>query len=435
LDYKRTEIMPGVMMTSLQTDRFKTGCLSINLLSPLSPNTASMNALIPFIMRRGTMTTPNMRAMAIRLEEMYGTEIVPVIRRIGEIHSTGFYASFPDARYLPGKEDVLPDVSNFLGEMILAPRTRGGLFLPDIVDSEKEKLDNIIRSRINNRQGYALQRCIEEMCRHEAFATMKYGSEKTLENVHYVALTQHYHDLLSTCPIEIFYCGSTDPETVADQLRTVFVTLPRRDLNTDIKTEVRMTSVEETPRVTKECKSVSQGKLVIGSRLGSFMEPHNIPAIRMFNDIYGGSVTSKLFENVREKLSLCYYASSFVETHKGLMFVSSGIDPKNYDSALDEIFRQLEDIRNGNISEDEMRAARNGLVSSYRALEGNQGSMESYYLANVLEDEAPPTPDETAALIEKVTKDDVVAAANSIQWDQIYFLYGDGEEVSDVVNE
>ena len=429
----RKEIIPGVMLTVVQSDRFKTDCLSITLLTQLCPENASKNALIPYVLRRGTGKSPDMKAVTMRLEDLYGTEIVPVVRRVGEIQCTGLYASFPDSRYLPEGEDILPSVTDFMGEMLLRPKTRGGLFLPDVVESEKEKMKNIIRSRINDKSGYALTRCMEEMCCFEDYSTMRFGTEETVDVIRYKDLTQHYHRILAESPVEIFYCGACDPDRMELLMLQALSTLPRQELDLDLGTDVRLNSVEADPRSVEETLDLQQGKLVLGFRLGDCMEDpsaEELAAIRVFNECYGGSVTSRLFKNVREKLSLCYYASSMLEVHKGLMFVSSGIRPENRDVAQAEILQQLDSLREGTLTDEELTAAKNSLSSAYRSLRDSQGALESYYVNNAL-DGLLLTPEEMAGLVDEITAEDVQRIARSVVLDLVYFLHGGAPEEED----
>ena len=196
MEVTRTELLPGVFLTHLRTDKFKTACLSVNLLTQLNRETAAMNALIPAVLRRGTTRWRDMEQLSRRMDELYGTAIEPVIRRIGEIHCLGFFASFPEPAYLPGGENLLGEVCSLTAELLLSPNTRGGLLLPQYVDSEKEKLADLIRSRVNDKRSYALQRCIEEMCCYEDFAVSRFGSLEECESIHYKKLTKHYRELV-----------------------------------------------------------------------------------------------------------------------------------------------------------------------------------------------------------------------------------------------
>lgn len=423
----RSEILPGVWLSCLRSEKFKTACLSLSLLTQLSRENAAANALIPYVLRRGTRRYPDMEALSARLDELYGTAIEPVVRRIGEIQCVGFYASLPEAAFLPGGLDVLRDTAELLGELLLSPCTRGGLLLPRYVESERDKMLETIRSRINDKRGYALFRCIEEMCCCEDFAVSRLGGESECENIHYKKLTRQYHDLLQQSPVELFYCGREEEKRVAAILRDALSTLPRGELDYEIGTDVRMNALEDKPRAVEEALPVTQGKLVVGWRLGACMEEPNIPALYVFNALFGGSSTSRLFLNVRERLQLCYSVGSLVDTHKGLLLVSAGLDFDEKDAALAEIFAQLAALGRGEIDGEELKAARTGVASELRSLCDSQGELEGFYLAQAL-DGPDCSPLELAALCETVTAEEIAAIAAGVDCDMIYFLKGDGSE-------
>lgn len=427
MEFNRTELMPGVFLSHLRSDKFKTACMSVTLLTQLRRETAAMNAVIPFVLRRGTTRYGDMEQLSRRMDELYGAAVEPVVRRIGEIQCIGFYGSFPEPDYLPGGEALLGDTCALMAQLLLDPATRGGLLLPQYVDSERKKLLDIIRSRMNDKRSYALMRCIEEMCCYEDFAVSRFGSESEAENIHYKKLTRHYRELIQTCPVEIFYCGKTDFKAVSAAMREAFSTMPRGEIDYDIGTDLRMNAVEDHVRFVEEEMDVTQGKLVLGFRLGECMEEPDIPALYVFNAVYGSGATSKLFMNVREKLSLCYYASSAVYLHKGIMLVSSGIEFDKLNAARDEILAQLDSVRRGEITDDELRSAKKSVASDLRAVQDSLGELEGFYLSQAL-DGLDYGPAELAALAEDVTKEDVQAIAESIECDLIYFLKGSGEE-------
>lgn len=427
MEFNRNELMPGVFLSHLRSDKFKTACMSVTLLTQLRRETAAMNAVIPFVLNRGTTRYGDMEQLSRRMDELYGAAVEPVVRRIGEIQCIGFYGSFPEPDYLPGGEALLGDTCALMAQLLLDPATRGGLLLPQYVDSEREKLLDIIRSRVNDKRSYALTRCIEEMCCYEDFAVSRFGSESEAENIHYKKLTRHYRELIQTCPVEIFYCGKTDFKAVSAAMREAFSTMPRGEIDYDIGTDLRMNAVEDHVRFVEEEMDVTQGKLVLGFRLGECMEEPDIPALYVFNAVYGSGATSKLFMNVREKLSLCYYASSAVYLHKGIMLVSSGIEFDKLDAARDEILAQLDSVRRGEITDDELRSAKKSVASDLRAVQDSIGELEGFYLSQAL-DGLDYGPAELAALAEDVTKEDVQAIAKSIECDLIYFLKGSGEE-------
>ena len=427
MEFNRTELMPGVFLSHLRSDKFKTACMSVTLLTQLRRETAAMNAVIPFVLRRGTTRYSDMEQLSRRMDELYGAAVEPVVRRIGEIQCIGFYGSFPEPDYLPGGEALLGDTCALMAQLLLDPVTRGGLLLPQYVDSEREKLLDIIRSRMNDKRSYALTRCIEEMCCYEDFAVSRFGSESEAENIHYKKLTRHYRELIQTCPVEIFYCGKTDFKAVSAAMRDAFSAMPRGEIDYDIGTDLRMNAVEDHVRFVEEEMDVTQGKLVLGFRLGECMEEPDIPALYVFNAVYGSGAYSNLFFNVVEKLSLCFYASSAVYPHKGIMLVSSGIEFDKLEAARDEILAQLDSVSRGEITDDELRSAKKSVASDLRAVQDSIGELEGFYLSQSL-DGLDYGPAELAALAEDVTKEDVQAIAESIECDLIYFLKGSGEE-------
>ena len=426
MEPKRTELLPGVWLSYLHSDKFKTACLSLSLLSQLSRETAAMNALLPYVLRRGTSRYGDMEALSARLDDLYGTAIEPVVRRIGEIQCTGFFLSLPEADFLPGQEDVLRPACALLGEMLLSPATRGGLLLPQYVDSEREKMLDVIRSRVNDKRAYSVARCMEEMCCCEDFAVGRLGGEDECRSIHYKKLTRHYRQFLQQSPIEVFYCGRASEKQVVSALRDALMTLPRGEIDYDMGTEVRMNALEAQPRFVQEALDVTPGKLVIGFRLGDCMEEPDLAAIYVFNSVFGAGASSKLFMNVREKLSLCYNAGSMTDTHKGLLLVAAGIDFDKRDAVQAEIFAQLEAIKQGDVSEEELSSARSGVASELRSLADSQGALEGFYLSQALDGDGC-SPLELAELAENVTAADIAAIASSLDCDLIYFLTGSGE--------
>ena len=430
MQVKRSEIMPGVWLSYLHSDKFKTACLSLSLLTQLKRETAALNALIPFVLRRGTTLYGDMESLAARMDELYGTVIEPVVRRVGEIQCLGFYASLPEEAFLPAGTEVLQPACELLSQLLLSPATRGGLLLPQYVDSEREKLVERIRSRVNDKISYALIRCLEEMCCYEDFAVSRFGGEEEAASIYYTKLTRQYRRLLQSSPVEIFYCGRAGEGELREALREALATLPRGELDFDIGTDVRMNAVEAEPRFVEEHMDVTQGKLVMGFRLGECMEEPNLAALTVFNSVYGGGTKSKLFANVREKLQLCYYAGSMVDTHKGLLLVNAGIDPENYEQAKDEILAQLAAVARGDISDEELQAARATVASDLRALQDSQGELEGFTLSQTL-DGLDYGPMELAELCELVTREELAAIARGVECDMIYFLSGPEEEEED----
>ncbi len=435
MEIKRKEIFPGVWLSCLQTDKFKSDCLSLSLLTQLERDSVSYNALIPRVLSRGTAFHPDMDAISAACDELYGARILPIVRKKGEVLALGFYAGFIADRFTPAGEKLLEPVAQLLGEMLLSPATRGGLFMKNYVESEKEKLIDDIRARINDKRTYASYRLINEMCAYEDYGCDDMGEETDVAGINYIDLTKHYRNLLQECPIEIFYCGSSPFRRVESALSDALMALPRGDINYEIGTDIRMNAVSATPRYFEDEMDVTQGKLEMGFRLGEIMDDPDFAAIRVFNALYGGDANSRLFLNVREKLSLCYYAGSACDRLKGIMLVSSGIEFDKFEEAKAEILAQLETIKNGEFTDADLHAARKTVCSSLIALTDSPGALEDFYLTQTLTG-LDYGPEEYAGLCELVTKEDVIAVAQSIELDSVYFLrrgeeYDEDEEESD----
>ena len=317
----------------------------------------------------------------------------------------GFEADFADDGALG--EEIFPRLAADVADLLLHPNTRGGLLRPDIVDSERTQLIARIRAAVNNKRSYARERLYTHMCCCEDFAVPRLGEETDAERIHYRKLTMRYHDLLSTSPVEIFYCGSIDGKRVARILTDVLATMPRGALDEDIGTDIRMNALEEQPRYVTETLPVAQAQLAVGYRLGTCMEDPDLPVLFVLNALYGGCVTSKLFLNLRERLSLCYSVGSQLDTHKGLLTVTSGIDA----------------VRSGDFTDEELRCAIRSAAGDLRARADAPDTLAWYWLNRTVQglDIDPP---EMAALVEEVTRDDVMSAAAGIVCDCVYLLKG-----------
>ncbi len=429
MDVSRREILPGVFLTTLRTDKFKSDCLSVNLLTRLDRETVSLNALLPRVLLRGSAFHPDLDAISAACDELYGARVLPCVRKRGEMLAVGLYAGFLADRFAPDGAALLEPTARLAGELLLTPSTKGGLLRREYVESEKEKLIDDIRAKVNDKRAYAVDRMAEEMFCYEDFGCDDMGTEAGAEAVGYVELTRYYHELLQTAPVEIVYCGAAAPERVAAACTDALITLPRGEIDYELGTDVRMNAVEAAPRRFEETMDVAQAQLVLGFRLGECMEDPDFAAIRVFNALYGGSVTSRLFENVREKLSLCYYVFSACDSFKGVMLVCSGIDPADREQAEAEILAQLEALRRGDFTDEELAHARKYCASALRAATDSPGALEEFWFSQTLKG-LDYGPEELAALCEMVSREDVLAVCAGIETDAVYFLHGgaDAEE-------
>lgn len=420
---KRRELFPGVWLRAVHTDKFKSAYLSVTLMSPLDPETAGANALIPSVLRRGTAVHPDMESLSAALDGLYGGAIEPAVRKKGETQCVGFAASFLDDAYALEGEQILEPAAALLGEVLLKPYTQNGVFSPDYTAGEKANLLDRIRGQINDKRTYATHRLTQLMCGEEAFGVDKLGDEAHVEAITPASLWQRYQQLLREAAVEVYYCGSAQPDRVEAAMRSALAGLPVNGDRLDPDCEVRISAGPE-PRVVEEAMDVTQGKLAMGFRTGGLTcWEEDYPALVLCNAIFGGTTLSKLFLNVREKLSLCYYASSVLEKMKGLVLVSSGIEFDKYQQARDEILAQLDNIRSGKIEDWELEGARRTVISGHLATLDDQARQEEFWLGQAAAG-LDETAEELAARFEAVTREQVMEAARKLELDTIYFLKG-----------
>ena len=416
----RQKLMDRVYLTCIPSEKFKTSFLSAQIAAPLEKETAGCNALMVNVLSRGTVRCPDMASIGRELDLLYGARLEPTVRKKGENQLFGFVASCIDDRFLPKGEKLLEKLTDLLGEFFCMPVTRGGRLLEAYVESERENLADMIRSDINDKRAYAARRLLEEMCAGERYGLRRMGSAGDVENISLQRLNRHYRETLPKGRLELFYCGSAPEKRVAGAFARAFAALPRQGALEPVQTIRR--PARETCRVVTEELDVGQGKLCIGCRT----DCTDMAAAMLMNAMFGGATTSKLFVNVRERLSLCYYADSAYHRLKGLVTVSSGIEFQNYGRAVEEILRQLEALRRGDWEDWEIEGARQSLVNSLRTMEDSAGALEDYAMNQAVT--GAESLEELRTGLMEVTPERVRAAAAALRIDTIYFLKGKEEQ-------
>ena len=415
----RTEILPGVYLTAVQSDKFKTGCFSLNLLRPMKKEEAAANALIPSVLLRGSETCPDIASISAKLDELYGASIGTLVRKKGEVQLVGFYCDYVQDEYVD--EPVFAPVMAFLAELLLNPRLENGAFPEAVVDSEKLNLENAMLSRINDKRTYAASQLIRTMCAGQPYGIPRIGDPDDLTEITAKSLYAHYRDLLATSRVELFYMGSLSPEAVTKVLQAALADLPRAEVFVPVGTtpapQARPVQ-EKTERL-----DVTQGKLSLGFFTDITAKDPRYPALVLAATVFGGGATSKLFTNVREKMSLCYYASASFEKFKGVLSVSSGVEFSKLETAKTEILRQLEACKAGDITDNELESARGYLVSDLKIAMDSPGRLDDYYMGQILL-EQDGTMEDLASAIARVTKQEAADAIQALRLDTIYALEG-----------
>lgn len=417
--YQTYQLLPGVTLRCVKAQRFKQGCLSIQFLRPMCREEAAMNALIPSVLLRGTVRRPDIRAITQHLDDLYGASVGEMVRRIGDYQTVGLYFGFIEDRFAFTGDRILEPILDFAKELLLEPLVENGGFCPDYVSGEKRNLIANIESQLNDKRAYAAAQLIKKMCSADSYGIPRLGTKEDVEVIEPVAAYEHYQRLLSQSPVEVFYVGSADPEIIADKIREIFTSFYRCPI----------TLPEHTPFCDAgggdyvETMEISQGKLCMGFTTPVTTAHDGFAAMQVLNSLFGSGMTSKLFNQVREKMSLCYSISSGYYGGKGIVTVSAGIDSDKGDLVKQETLHQLQLCCEGAITEAELTAAKESVLSALRGVYDAPGSIESYEFVMAV-GRNPLSTEEYRQRVQSVTLDQVIEAAKSLTLHTTFFLKG-----------
>lgn len=421
--FQQVAVDKGFHLYILPTNKFKTTSFRVVLRRNLRPEEHSLNAVIPFVLRRGTRTRSSAREIARYMEELYGAQFGADIGKIGETQQIELSAAVADEQFLPEQIGLTRTAMSFLAEALMDPVLENGAFRSEYVAQEAEMLRRRIESTINNRPQYAVNRLREEMCRDEPFGLHKYGSLDSLRDVTPSRLFEHYRHVLETSPVDLFVVGPVDVDEITALVKEHF-TLPRGDID---ETVPAVTHVPDEERTVVEEQPVQQGVLAMGYRTGVRYADDDYPAMLVYNGILGGFPHSKLFINVRERASLAYFASSQLEATKGILIVAAGIAVEKYDQALQIIREQIDAIADGDVSTSELDQTKKGLVNGLLSNLDSPGRLAGGRLVGIVNDRVR-TAAELIEDVQAVTVDDVTRVARQVQADTVYFLRSPGAQ-------
>ncbi len=423
MEQRRIQLASGVELLTAHTDQFKTGLFSVTLTVPLRKETVTANALLTDVLYRGSRKHPDIASLSSAADELYGAALEVGVRQRGETQCICLQCSFIDDVYALDGMAILEPAIDLVGEVLLDPLLEDGAFCRDYVESEGENLADRIQSRINDKTGWAVFRLLSEMCEGEAFGLDKLGDADEALELTPEQLWDRYQQLLGEAGVLFYYSGSASAERVERAVRHAFAPL-LADRYAPNCCEVIAEPVGEVRRVT-DTLDVTQGKLAMGFRTGGItMSDSRYPALLVCNTLYGGSGTSKLFLNVREKLGLCYFASSMIDKLKGVLMVLSGVECSDFEVAEAEILAQLEAVRNGDFTPEELNAAIRAVVSGLISRKDSQSQMEDDAVTGIIGTGTVPDQDALIHAVEQVTTKQVAEVANMIHLDMVYRLTG-----------
>lgn len=413
------EITPGVALHILPGDKFKTTNVGIYFYRPLdNKQNVTRAALIPLVLRRGCRKYPTARAIASALEEFYGAALGVSVMKRGEVQVLRFGMKALSGQYAMDGDDPVAGTLHLLLDMLFDPVIDQEGFLEENVAIEKEDLKDDIKSIINDKREYAMFRCKELMCEGEHFALSENGDYDEVDKISRDDLYSFYKGFIKIAPVDIFVCGQADRKAIVNLLKSYFKSSERADYP---KTLVDSRKRGEIRHFSDEM-DVNQGKLCIGFRTHTAASSDDYYALMVANEIFGGGVSSKLFNNVREKLSLAYYASSRLEKLKELMLVSSGVEFANFQKAYDEIMVQFHEVQEGNVTQEELGNAKRALKNALLSLDDSPRQLQDFMVSNLLS--AGADVKTYLEKIEAVTLEDIKRVFARIEVDTVYQLTG-----------
>ncbi|MBE5103770.1 insulinase family protein [Bacillus thuringiensis] len=408
----------GLRVHIIPTDKYKTNTFVFRFKAPLNEETVTERALLPYVLQSATEKLPSVIRLRQYLEELYGSSLAVDVSKKGEDHIISIYVDIANEIYLHDAPPLFEKALSMLSEIVLHPAMEGNGFLASIVESEKRALLQRIEATYDDKMRYANERLIEEMCEVEPYRLSANGKKESVTSITNESLYQYYQKVLAEDEMDLYIIGDIS-ENAVDLVGKYFSISARPAKERNVLLHKR--NNEEKEVVEKQ--ELKQSKLHIGYRTFVTYKDEDYFALQLFNGLFGGFSHSKLFVNVREKNSLAYYAASRFESHKGLLFVMSGIEAKNYEKAVEIIKEQMLAMQNGDFSEEEMHQTKSVIQNQIlEAIDTPRGFVEMLY-HGVISDRTRPV-EEWLTGIESVKKEEIVKVAKNIELDTIYFLHG-----------
>ena len=422
------KIFEGINLHFVNTDKFKTDLIAAFFVTDLNRESVTKNALIPAVLRRGTNKLQTMKEISVKLEDMYGSVLDASSDKLGDRQVVQFYINSLNNNYALDSMDIQGEAINLLCDIILNPKLVDDCFDEEFVKGEKETLRELIEAKINDKGSYSMVRCVEEMCSGEPYGLYKFGYVEDLDKIDAKNLYEQYKKILATAEIHIYLSGLFNKDDIVEKLKNRFSVIERKYENKNIDTYIAENKYEN--REVTERQDVTQGKLVLGYRVNDIDISKDLQKVILYATILGGTPGSKLFQNVREKASLAYTIRSIYVKHKGILMVAAGIEIDKYEEAHSLILKQVEDIRNGEITEEEIKDAKSYLTNSYKSFYDDQSAIINFDMGQTLLNNEN-TIDECIAKINAVSKEEVIEVANKLDLQLTYFLTGKEDDKND----
>ena len=415
----RVEISDAVAFNSIKENRFKTMRISVTAFLPLSKETAAQNALMSLVMTRSCDKYPDFTLLSKKLSYLYGASLSSGFHKMGDVQALTFSISGIDDRYALDDEVISIELSNLLCDVVFNPFVKDNAFDAAECEQERRQLIDMIDSEFNEKRIYANQKALSIMCADEAYGIRRYGDKESVSALSAADLYTAWAQMLSSARFEIIFVGECDSTNALEVFKERFSKINRTPVA--LKTDVKLSA--DNVKYENEDMELSQSKMILGFRTAVAEPDDDTMATRLMCAVLGGTAHSKLFCNVREKLSLCYYCSSSYIRSKGIMLIESGVESDNIEKAKEAILGEIKAMQDGDITDEEIKAAKMSMANSFNSACDTVSGIDSYYLSQML-DATVYTPQEAVDKINSITKEDVIRCANKLSLDTVFTLTG-----------
>ncbi len=421
MEYIEKKLKEGIKLHIIKTDKFKTNLISVFLTTKLNRENVTKNAFISTILRRGSKNMKTQEEISRTMEGMYGASFDCGLDKTGDNQILKFYIETVNDNFLPQKDgDMLKTSIEKLLEIVFNPYIENESFKEEYVKQEKNNIKQRIQGKIDNKARYALDRCIEEMYKNQPYGLYKFGYIEDLEKIDGKNAYEYYKKLINSCKIDIFVSGMVDEniDNIIESNDNIKKLVDRKPdyVLPDLGGKER----KDKENIVTESMEVTQGKLLLGLDVDIDKEELKYDTL-IYNSILGGSANSKMFQNVREKANLAYVASSSYMRQKNNIFVNCGIEIGNYEKALELIKEQIEEMKKGEFTEEEIENAKKGIIAAIKTIDDEQDTGITYYFGQEMSG-TKVTPEEYISKVQNIDKQKVQDIANKVSINTVYFL-------------
>lgn len=412
---------PGFRVCSYHTDRFKTGILSVNLVVPLAGNVAE-KSLLPSLLCASCAEYPDLLSLNRKLAELYGAELTPSASKHGEDLVLRITMTMIGDRFALDGESISVECARLLCKALFEPNVENSAFRPDEVAREKRIRLDRIEALKSSKRAWAQKQMLELMCADEAYSLSVLGEEEDISALTPEQLYASWQDLLKTAFVQLQVVGDLEVEPITALFREYFDKVEDRHV---VRGETVVIPFAKTVKRGEEEQDIAQSKLVMGFRCGMHEPFENYAAMRTFTDLFGGGTYSRLFMNVREKQSLCYYCAARLTAAKGILTVQSGVETENAERAEKEILKQLDEMKAGGVTAEDLEKSKRSMEDFFLSVFDTPEELDGWLFSQVTDDEFQ-TPEDLVADLKEVTVEQVIEMANNISLDTVFLLKGTG---------